>query len=109
VVRGECSFSKAVDRDVHGIASVGACPGEAQGVRVSADEVEHGLEQQEVGGGGRGNREGVREKGKAKPAILLHGKQAAVDKSQDIAGVSVDVQGGTGPGLEGEEDSAEFC
>jgi hypothetical protein len=45
---------------------------------VSADEVEHGMEQQEVGDGRGGNGAGVREKGEAEPAVSLHGEQAAV-------------------------------
>jgi hypothetical protein len=57
---------------------MGAHPGEVQGVRVSADEVEHGMEQQEVGDGRGGNGAGVREKGEAEPAVSLHGEQAAV-------------------------------
>jgi hypothetical protein len=39
--RGEGCFGKGVNGNVHGVVSVGARPGEAQGVRVRADEVEH--------------------------------------------------------------------
>jgi hypothetical protein len=85
-----------------------AHPGEVQGVRVCVDEVEHRLEQLEMGDGRGGNGTGVRKEGEAKPAISLHGEQAAVGEPQDVAGVSMDVQGDAGPGLEGEEDGTEL-
>jgi hypothetical protein len=74
---------------------------------VCTNEVEHRLEKLEVGDGG-GSKLWVREEGESEPAVSLHGEQATMCESQDVAGVSMDVQGGAGPGLEGQEDSAQF-
>jgi hypothetical protein len=41
---------------------------------VCMDEVEHRLEQLEMGDGRWGTKTGVRKKGEAKPAIPLHGE-----------------------------------
>jgi hypothetical protein len=53
-VRGEGCFGEGINSDVHGVVGVGAHPGETQGVRVCADEVEYRLEELEVGGRGGG-------------------------------------------------------